>query len=309
MLRAIPPLSSLRCFEVAARLQSFTSAADALCLTPSAVSHQIKVLESFLGRQLFIRMGRRMLLTDDGKAYVSRIAEAFRQIELATDDMTRRDAVEMLVVSVAPSFASVWLVPRLANFIRAHPHIRLKLVTSPHPANMVDDAIDCEVRYGHGKWSNLAVEALWSERLTPICSTANAALLKSQGLSGLARTTLIHTRSRLNGWGEFGRRHGIELGASEEGLQVDRTPLALEAARSGVGVALESVQLAASLLRDGSLVTPLEESIDDETYFFVHGRHEPPAKVAIFKAWLRQQIDLTAAAAAADAAVEFAEQA
>src|SRR5439155_15434368 len=101
---------------------------------------------------------------------------------------------------------------------------------------------------------------------------------------------LIHTRSRLNGWAEFGRRYGLVLAGSEEGLQVDRTPLALEAARAGLGIALESSVLAAAYLREGSLVTPFEQSIDDEAYYFVHAPHASRAKVEIFRAWLQHQI-------------------
>lgn len=290
MERSVPPLSALRCFQVAARLQSFTAAADALCLTPSAVSHQIKLLESFHGRQLFVRAGRRMLLTEAGSVYVARIAEAFRQIELGAEDLGRCEAVEVLVVSVAPSFAYAWLVPRLAHFIREYPHIRLKLVTTANGMPLDDSGADCEVRYGHGKWPNVTAECLCREQLRPVGSPGIAAQLALQGLDALGRAMLIHTRSRRSGWSEFARRHQVRLRPPEEGLQVDRTPLALEAARGGMGVALESRLLTAPYLRDGSLVTLFEASVEDEAYFFVHARHASGRKVAVFKAWLQDQL-------------------
>lgn len=288
MERQVPPLSALRCFQVAARLESFAAAADALCLSPSAVSHQIKLLESFHHRRLFVRAGRRMLLTQAGSVYAARIAEAFRQIELGAEDLGRRETVEQLTVRVAPSFASAWLVPRLSRFIQEHPHIRLQLVTSA--IDTPDEGLHCEIRYGHGKWPNVVADCLRREQLRPIGSPALAAQLSPRGLSALGVAMLIHTRSRRSGWTEFARQHKLPLRPPEEGLQVDRTPLALEAARGGVGVALESGLLAAPYLRDGSLVILSDASVEDEAYYFVHKRPAAGPKVAMFKAWLSDQL-------------------
>src|SRR5271169_2860522 len=170
MQTQLPPLTALRCFEAAARRESFTLAADELFLTPSAVSHQIKSLEAFLGKELFVRVGRKMLLTDVGASYYENIRIAFKEILAATRATSEPRTGAMLKVNVLPHFASVWLMPRLGHFLRTHPNIELQIFSDRRPVNFSESSIDCDIRYGHGRWPNLRSDLLLRDVLTPLCS-------------------------------------------------------------------------------------------------------------------------------------------
>lgn len=281
----LPPLAALRCFDTASRSENFSVAADILCLTPSAVSHQIKLLEEFVGQQLFVRSQRRMQLTNAGMAYAKRIGPVFVEIEKATSALLQSPDCIRLVIQVAPSLASNWLVPRLADFIRRYPSIQIQILTdngtsapTPH----------CEIRYGHGKWPNAVSDILWIEKLRPMVSK-DGPLLRT--VEDLKRATLIHTKSRARGWKDFLRTYDLLGEGSESGLLFDRTGLALEAATAGLGVTLESPLLARRLLKLGILSAPLNGvDIDDEAYYFIVPPGEMSDEVAVFKSWLHEHL-------------------
>lgn len=281
----LPPLSALRCFYVASRSENFSIAADTLRLTPSAVSHQIKSLELFLGQPLFIRIQRRMQLTEAGKAYAARIATVFQEIEQATHEFLRSSQHVRLLVRVPPSLANSWLVPHLAEFIRRHPNIEIQILTDQGSAGKL---ADCEIRYGQSKWPGMNAELLWTERLYPLVGPQGPAIRE---VGDLVDAPLIHTRSRLHGWPELLSAHGLAKHGQKTGLEFDRSVLALEAAASGLGVVLESRLIARRLIESGSLSMPLADvSIEDEAYYFVTGQTELSAAAALFKSWLLEQL-------------------
>jgi len=185
----LPPLSALRCFEVAAKTKNFSVAADILCITPSAVSHQIKTLEAFVGRQLFVRNNRRMQLTVEGEIYARKLSKAFSEIEESTNNLLSSSRVPRLVVQVAPSLAHSWLVPRLADFVQRNCQVQLQLVTDP---NGDQSRTDCEIRYGHGKWPNVESRMLWVDEIKPLVSRQGPTL---SSVDDLSSAPLIHTRS------------------------------------------------------------------------------------------------------------------
>lgn len=279
----LPPLSALRCFEVASQTKNFSVAADILCITPSAVSHQIKTLEAFLGRQLFVRNNRRMQLTSEGEIYARKLSKVFAEIEAATNSLLSSTQVPRLVVQAAPTLAHAWLVPKLADFVHRYSQVQIQLITDPN----VDQAIvDCEIRYGHGKWPNVESHMLWIDRIRPMVSP-NGPQISS--LADLSTLPLIHTRSRQRGWKGLFDRYGLAHSPGQVTLSFDRTVLALEAAVAGLGIALESPLLAGRLIADGLLQMPLGSvGIDDEAYYFVHPQGGSTEEVELFKGWVME---------------------
>jgi LysR family glycine cleavage system transcriptional activator len=154
MARKLPPLNALRAFEAAARHLSFTRAADELFVTQAAVSHQVKTLEEHLGIKLFRRLNRALMLTDEGQKYFPDVRDALDQLAQATKSLHKSDTSGVMTLSVMPSFASLWLVPRLQNFTTAYPDIDLRISADDKIVDFNQDDVECAIRYGLGKWPN-----------------------------------------------------------------------------------------------------------------------------------------------------------
>ena len=170
MSKRLPPLNALRVFDAAARHLSFTRAADELFVTQAAVSHQIKSLEDFLGLKLFRRRNRSLLLTEEGQSYFQDIKEIFSQLTEATRKLQARSAKGALTVSLLPSFAIQWLVPRLTSFNSAYPGIDVRIQAVDRQEDKLADDVDVAIFYGRGNWPGLRVEKLYAEYLLPVCS-------------------------------------------------------------------------------------------------------------------------------------------
>ncbi len=158
MSKRLPPLNALRVFDAAARHLSFTRAADELFVTQAAVSHQIKSLEDFLGLKLFRRRNRSLLLTEEGQSYFQDIKEIFSQLTEATRKLQARSAKGALTVSLLPSFAIQWLVPRLTSFNSAYPGIDVRIQAVDRQEDKLADDVDVAIFYGRGNWPGLRVE-------------------------------------------------------------------------------------------------------------------------------------------------------
>ncbi|MEE8394177.1 MAG: LysR family transcriptional regulator, partial [Rhodospirillales bacterium] len=172
MVRRLPPLNALRVFEAAARHLSFTRAAGELNVTQAAVSHQIKSLEERLGLSLFRRINRGLLLTDEGQTMLVPVSEALDLIAGALERLQSVESTGILTVSVLPSFAAKWLVPRLGRFTAANPDIDIRLSTTLELVDFVRDGVDIAVRYGRGEWPDLKTVKLMAEDIFPVCSPA-----------------------------------------------------------------------------------------------------------------------------------------
>ena len=169
MRSSIPPLSCLMAFESAARRSSFKLAAIELNLTPSAVSHQIAKLEELLEIKLFDRTGRQIQLTTSGQEYLSRLSGALDTISVATDN-ARKGVNNTLFVHCSPSFASLWLMPRLTDFAKTYPDISLTLSSSVMPSDFDSAQVDLDIRYGLPVWEGVKVVPIYQERLLPLAS-------------------------------------------------------------------------------------------------------------------------------------------
>ena len=170
MRRSLPPLNALRSFDAAARHQSFTRAAEELCVTQGAVSHQIKALESELGVQLFKRRRNGLIITDAGRDYLAVVHDVFDRLELGTDRLLQRQRSGTIIVSTSPDFAAKWLVARLGRFAEAHPEIELRLSATMHHVDFAQEEVDLAIRHGNGNWPGLDAVNLTAEELFPVCS-------------------------------------------------------------------------------------------------------------------------------------------
>lgn len=292
MSRKLPPLNSLRAFEVAARHLSFTKAAEELCVTQAAISHQIKGLEEFLGVQLFIRRNRKLLLTDEGQLYWPKIRDVFEKLVNATEQVRAKGATGALTVSVIPTFATLWLVPRLSEFNQLYPDIDVRIKASDTEVDFVREDVDVAIYYGKGEYDGLVADRLFEEHLTPVCT---AQLLDDKPLNhpdDLKNHTLLHDASpeewRL--WLKHADVQGIDV---EHGTVFSHSGMVLQAARHGQGVAMGHSVLSEMDLESGRLVAPFDIVVDSGfSYDLVcpENSHDRP-KIVAFRDWLLSKIE------------------
>ena len=297
MMRRLPPLNALRAFEAVARHLSIAKAADELSVTPAAVSHQIKTLEDHLGVRLLQRDGRTTMLTEAGQACLPGIRSGFESLAAAIQELDRLGASGILNVSVAPSFAAKWLVPRLDRFTERFPDIDVRVSASMQLADFESDGVDLAIRYGAGRYPGLAVELLLREEVMPVC--APALLNGTPSLdapAALANVTLLHDDSPEQDlscptWPMWLKAAGVVGVDGKRGTRFNQSSLVIEAAVAGKGVALAKATLAAADLKAGRLVKPFEGTLPVEFAYYVvcpKARLES-RKVLAFREWLQEE--------------------
>src|SRR5688572_6784406 len=223
-MRSLPPLSSLRAFEAAGRLLSFSKAAAELHVTPAAISHQIKGLEGYLGVQLFRRSTRRLFLTEQGQLALTYFREGFDRLAKGVDALRSRGERGVLTVSTAPSFAAKWLVPRLGGFAQHYPKVDLRLAANTALVDFDRDNVDAAIRFGRGVYDRLATYKLFGESLTPMLSPKLMGRRKSmKNPADLARLPLLHDDSvrmtgRQPGWAEWFKLAGVADADTSHGI-------------------------------------------------------------------------------------------
>jgi len=290
----LPSTTALRVFECAARCGSFTIAAEELSLTQSAVSHQIRGLESVLGIQLFERAGRGMALTNAGETYSEHVSEVLQGLLRAQQTVQRGRDSNVLTVSCSPNFAQKWLVPRLGSFAATCSDIDLRISASARHVDLQADGIDIAIRHGQGKWPGLIATKLCNESLFPVCSPYLLASAKTPfEVAELAQYSLIHDQQR-EGWENWLEQVGVSTkGFSlQEGAIFSQTSFAIDAAIAVQGVALARSALVELDLQEGRLVRPVKPSVSAVfAYWIVHQPFaESDSLVTSFKNWLLEQI-------------------
>lgn len=230
----MPPLAWLRAFEAAARLGSFTAAAEAIGLSQAAVSYQIRRLEQFLGLSLFERQANGVGLTDLGQAYLPAVQRAFNEIASATDGLFGARGEAALVIRTHPSFAALWLAPRLASFRTAHPRIPLRLYSSIWGSAVPSEDVDVEVRFGTGEWPGFAAERLYDGPLVAVGRPGRG----PASVTELRDETLIEIMEVDDAWTLLFAAAGLPPPHREQIIRVDSTLLALELAAAGIGNAI-----------------------------------------------------------------------
>lgn len=289
-------LKAIQAFEAAARLSSFALAAEELFVTPSAVSHQVKQLEAQFGVQLFHRVHRAVVLTDAGRRYAEEVSAAFSRIELATRELGRTEKIDILTVHSTPSFATQWLMPRLARFSSLNPDVDVRLNASTDAVDLVSGAVDIDIRYGLRRLqpAGTMVLSFPAETIVPLCAPT---LLDGEhpirSPEDLAHHTLIHSEVCLVSWRDWMRQHRkVRLDISR-GLRFDRSFMAISAAVDGLGVCLESLLLVQRELETGRLVAPFGlngPKVQGYTFNLLKSRAELP-KIRSFQEWLFNELE------------------
>ena len=289
-MRRIPNFSLLRAFEAAARLESFTLAATELHLTPSAISHQVRGLEGYFGRALFIRRNRRVELTLQGKRLLESLSRVFDTLQAACNEVALAPQAEVLAVHSAPSFAAKWLGPRLPGFNHSHPDITIRLTSGAEPLDLTREReIDVAISYGSVmERAGMLTVALGTERIVPLCSPdlIQGDLPIHQMLVNL---TLIDSQLGKVTWPKWFALNHLAL-PERPRPSFDRAALAISAAVDGTGVAMESIRLAEREISRGELVelgAGIFESLALETHFVSCRTDERQVKkVRLFREWI-----------------------
>ena len=311
MSSRLPPLNALRAFEAAARHLSVKKAAIELNVTPAAVSHQIRMLEDYLGVQLFHRYNRALELTDAARASLPKLREGFDCLVQAVERLRSHVSGGVLTVSAAPSFAARWLMPRLHRFIAAHPEVdvrvsaRMRRVSVDGKGDVAEratveawlDDSDIAILYGRGNYPSLWVKKLLDLTIAPICSPQllqGAHALKTP--SDLTHHMLLHddTGDLYDNdpfWDVWLREAGVSGVDSRRGPHFSHAVLAFEAAIDAVGVVASMPVLAGEDLAGGRLVLPFDFHVPlTSAYYLVcHESASTRPAVALFREWLLEE--------------------
>jgi len=287
------PLRAIGVFHAAARCGSISKAAEELGVTPSAVSQQIQALEVQLGTALMVKAGRGVALTEAGERYFELIVDEIERIADATNRVRGFRAVTTLNIRATPTLASKWLLPRLPGFLDAHPGLEVHLDGTNEPTDFSKEGVDLEIRHGEGRWPGLFIEGLAEERFLPICAPSYCPPA-SLSAAEVGRHRLIHSVKSQVQWSTWFKIADAMPGDAPRRVLFDRSHMSIDAAVSGVGIALESTLMMWRELRDGKLVCPVMNppAISRTTQWLVcprdHLRHR---KVQAFLAWLRVERD------------------
>ena len=304
----LPPLNALKAFESAARHLSLKRAAQELNVTPAAISHQVKALEEYIGAPLFHRLNRGLELTPAAREALPKLSEGFDSLAQAVARLRPQPASGPVTVSVAPSFAARWLMPRLHRFFAAQPDIdvritaRTRLLNKPGQDNAAERATvenwleesDVAVLYGHGDYPGYRVDRLFALTLAPICSPR---LLQGeyplQRPQDLQFHTLVHddTGTLYDGiafWDVWLRAAGVDGVDTSRGSHFGQPELALDAAGDALGVVATLPVLAAAELVSGKLILPfdLRVPLQSAYYLVCPERSAQRFAVAAFRDWL-----------------------
>src|SRR6185437_9009315 len=240
----LPAMQALRAFEATARTGSLTRAAEQLSLTHGAVSHQIKSLEEELGVALLERAGRGVRLTDEGERFAARVRIALAEIAEAVREAGDRRNPRQLRITVLPSFAARWLLPRIGRFIAAHREIDVDVRASNALADFRREDLDLGIRHGLGDWPGLVVEKLMEDAYIPVCSPRLARGRLPKVPADLARHTLLRSDGEL--WKPWFEAAGLDWEEPARGPMFSDSSHTLQAAIEGQGVALTRISLLGS---------------------------------------------------------------
>lgn len=292
--RFLPSLSLLAAFEASARTGSVTAAARELDLTQSAVSRQIKALESQLGVELFVRERQTIRLTVAGETYAREIRDALQRISSASLSLRANPRGGTLNLAILPTFGTRWLAPRLGQFLAANPGITINLVTRMRPFDFRLESIDAAIHFGQPSWPGGELTFLMKETTLPACSPAFKAGNKLEEPADVLKVPLLHLATRPDAWERWLTHCGVPFDAVT-GMLFDQFATAAQAAIGGIGVALLPVFLIQEELRRGQLVPAIDREIEsNERYYLAYPKERadyPP--LAAFREWLVEQIKST----------------
>lgn len=291
-------LNALRAFEAAARLSSFSGAARELHVSHSTISHHIKGLEKSIGKVLFLRQNRRVILTGEAEALLRVLTQSFDNISSELETLRQSGSAKPLRVTVTPSFANKWLVRNLGSFRESHPDVEMQVHPSLELSDFSRDELDIGVRNGLGVWPGLKAELLMAVHMTPLCSPKLFDGPKgSMDLDALQQFTMIHAdvsygTGLQSEWREWLSAAGQSAVNCDHGLSFKDPSLALQAAIDGLGIAMGYVELAENDLATGRLVQPFELEVRHpwSYYIVVPEDNVGDRQTRLFSDWLRREV-------------------
>lgn len=285
----LPPLQLLRTFETAARLLSFKGAAQALHVTPSAISHQMKQLEEHLGIDLFSRINRGLQLTAAGQQYRHEVADVLARLTRSTDDLHRRFGRPALRASILPLMAADLIIPALQSFQTKHPDIELRIETSIEVADFTKSDLDVAIRFGLGDWPGLASEKICDIIGTPVCSPSYAHANNLTDIEDIRRCQLIGLPLQERAWERLAEAAGLTHFKPEPSLFLDSLLSASRAAEQGLGLAIGLFPIMSPLLQSGRLIAPFPTWLPIPEGHYLIWRPEDSNRPAVtaFRDWIR----------------------
>ena len=295
----LPSLNAMKAFEVVARCASFSRAAQILCVTPSAVSRQVKHLEEQIGETLLVRTGRQIELTRAGRALLPVLSESFQRIRHTVQDVRHGGARGRLSLNVPITLARRWLMPRLDRLRRAYPDVIPSIRTQSKDALSRPGSLDAAIRFGTGDWEGLHSSHLFQESHIAVASPAVVAhVTDGDGRIHLERTTLLHVlkrEGRYLTWQHWVDAAGLADADVEQGLEFDTLDLAIEAAVSGLGVTIADARMVADDLAAGRLVRLLDTAVSGTQSYWLVRPPEADQHAALreFEDWLRRELAAT----------------
>ena len=289
-MRKIPNFVLLKAFEAAARLESFTLAAQDLHLTQSAISHQIRELEEYFGRPLFLRKNRKVEPTAEGRRLLDSLSRVFDVIEAACNEVTLAPSSQVLALHCSPSFAAKWLSPRLPEFIKANPDITIRLTSGAEPIDLLrNQEIDIAISYQYAEEGpGIITTSLGKEKIVPLCSPnlIDADIPVAELMSNL---TLIDSSLNNFTWQNWFESNQLKNPSTRK-IAFDRAALSISAAVDGIGAVLESVRLAEREIARGELVEVGADiflpTFDDTHFISFRSSEKNSKKIQIFKQWV-----------------------
>ncbi|MFD1801358.1 LysR substrate-binding domain-containing protein [Mixta tenebrionis] len=285
-----PPLRAVRAFEAVARLGSVTLAAQELAISPSAVSHQLRVLDDFLQMPLTERHGRRLILSQQGREYYRSIRAAFNVLRQATEHLVEQTQSRQVTISLIPLFGMGWFIPRLPDFMRANPHTEINVVYANH-RNYLSDASDMSIRFGNGQWAGYLSEPLISGKMVPVASRQFIRLHGHVDTpEQLLQMPLLHDEERMT-WNQWFVQQNVRRAPRRSGPLFEDGLLTLAAVQAGLGCALMREPLIRPYLESGELVKLFDLPIDDgrDYYLCVRQDSEMTEEGKRLQSWLRAQ--------------------
>jgi len=303
MRRKIPNTWALTAFEAAARHESFTKAAREMALTQSAICRQIAALEDFLGVKLFLRSKRGVTLTEAGQTYSRQVSLRLDAVERDTLElMARRGLGGTLELATVPTFATRWLLPRLAGFQRVHPDITINLSTSTRPFLFDETHFDAAIYFGDASWPGTEARALMREELVPVCSPRLIAPRRRLNPEEIRRYPLLQQSTRPYAWRQWFESLGLAIGDDMTGPRYELFSMLSQAAIHEMGIALIPRFLVEDEMRTGSLVVPVNHAyVSDKSYRLIYPEHKADSAVLKhFRDWLEAEAAIYVSAAKAN---------
>ncbi|WP_419963046.1 LysR substrate-binding domain-containing protein [Pantoea vagans] len=284
-MNGLPPLRALHYFHQAALHSSFSVAADHLHVTHSAISHQIRLLENWMGKPLFVRSNGRVKLTSHGDRLLLSCQQAFSELRSSCENI-RTGLLQQIRISCAPSFLSQWLIPRIASFYQRYPEIEVHFLPLAPVSQLRSEHIDVLIlSHGDPPESDIDATLLSEDEIGPLCAPYLAPQLRvGEDLSGM---TLLHADTRLHAWSEWAAKTGYS-GRFNGGKHFETLTLGIQAARSGLGVLMAPRLLVRKELEDGTLLAPLGfVPVERATWMMTKQSRRQDTEISLFRDWLR----------------------